>query len=183
MKRCVFSFCLLIYGILILNVAWASPECERLAKDDNESRQVVKVCTELINNKIDEANNRFWRSLVVANAGLYQYALEDLNWIIERNPADAQAWSNRAAVYRDLKKFNEALTSVNKAIELAPGESDYFNTKGKILFYMENYQEALNAFDKSISLNFANSNAMRGRIIVLFKKGQVNEALNAWDQY
>ena len=50
MKRCVFSFCLLIYGILILNVAWASPECERLAKDDNESRQVVKVCTELINN-------------------------------------------------------------------------------------------------------------------------------------
>ena len=140
---------ILMVLLLVTFPVAASPECERLAKEDKDRFTAAKVCSGLIDKKIDEVENRFWRSVILAKEGMQRdkkllaFALIDLNWIIDRKSNDAQALSNRAAVYRHLKKYDLALVDAERAIEISGNISDYHNVKGRILFETQQYTESL----------------------------------------
>ena len=175
--------------LLIVSPVAASPECERLAKEDRDRFAAANVCSDLINKKIDEVENRFWRSVILAKEGmqkdekLLSFALIDLNWIIERKPNDAQALSNRAAVYRHLKKYDLALLDVERAIEISGNVSDYHNVKGRILFETQQYNRSLQEFETALKLNPLDGNSMRGKIALLFMNNQVNEAIENLNKF
>ena len=60
------------------------------------------------------------RAVELVEAKRYAEALVDLNWILNREPKDAEALLNRGHAYRFMERWAEAEEDFLKAFELAP---------------------------------------------------------------
>ena len=79
--------------------------------------------------------------------------LEVLDLRLERNPKDAEALSDRAAVLLNLGRSNEALADINKAVELDPRNIDYRLQQADIHFASGNVEYSYKALSEAEKLD------------------------------
>lgn len=175
---------LIAIGMLFHISASASSECETMAKSDNRevAEKSIQVCSNNINISPDN-DSLFWRAYAFHRLGKFDAALKDINSFIAKHPKDAQALSNRAAIYREKKQYSLALADVEQAIILSPSDSDYFALKGRILFEINKYNDAYTYFEKALLLNPNSERASFGCIFTLFFLDRPSEAVALWERY
>lgn len=124
------------------------------------------------------------RAITYENAGLYEKAIQDYDYLITKDSKEPLYYSQRATSHRYAGNYQKAIEDLNRAIELEPKEYWNFYMRGWI--YVEMIKEtnkALKDFDKAISLNpeDAYTYLMRGRLLLekLNKKKKSNEDFNA----
>lgn len=124
------------------------------------------------------------RAITYENAGLYEKAIQDYDYLITKDSKEPLYYSQRATSHRYAGNYQKAIEDLNRAIELEPKEYWNFYMRGWI--YVEMIKEtnkALKDFDKAISLNpeDAYTYLMRGRLLLekLNKKKKSNENFNA----
>jgi spermidine synthase len=71
---------------------------------------------------------------------------------IARDPNNARAWNNLAALLSENGQLDEALAAAERAVAIAPHSGMILDTYGWILFKQKKYKAAVDALEKSASL-------------------------------
>ena len=119
------------------------------------------------------------RATAHENAGLYDKAIEDYNYLITNDSTDAVLLSQRANAYRHAGDYQKAIQDLNASMELDP--EDYWNYYMRGWIYVEMLKEtdkALEDFDTAVKLNpeDAYTRLMRGRLL-LEKRNEKEKAI------
>ncbi|SCX95295.1 tetratricopeptide repeat protein [Alkaliphilus peptidifermentans] len=121
--------------------------------------EAVKICEEALKKK---SNNKFLISnLIIAlnNLGNYEYAVDYLKEVIEKQPGNAFFWKLMGDVLYELERNNEAVDCYEKALEKLKIKKaddftiDLYNGIAATNFELENYEEAIKYYGKSLKLS------------------------------
>lgn len=123
------------------------------------------------------------RAITYENAGLFEKAIQDYDYLITKDSKEPLYYSQRATSHRYAGNYQKAIEDLNRAIELEPKEYWNFYMRGWVYVEMvKKTNKALRDFDKAISLNpeDAYTYLMRGRLLLekLNKKKKSNEDFN-----
>jgi hypothetical protein len=116
---------------------------------------------------------------VLRYLGRYEESLEVSNKVLEMNPKDESALTNKGIALGNLGRYEEALEAFNKALEINPEDEYVLSIKGLTLIYLGRYEEALDAFEKTLKTNPQNGFALSRKGVVLLSLDRYEEALDA----
>jgi tetratricopeptide (TPR) repeat protein len=109
----------------------------------------------------------------------YDRAIEDFKRAIKINPADPNAFQNRARAYLNTGKRNLALEDYDKAIELNPrsavafvGRSDAHKAGGQ-------QELALKDLDRALALNPSDPSALQMRATIVSQNHNIAQPVQA----
>ena len=88
-------------------------------------------------------------------------ALREFSMAIQKDPKYAEAYSNRAATYMQLKKFNKAEEDLRKAKELAPESASIRYNYASLHSLNGNVDLALDEIDAALTKGFSDYDALR----------------------
>jgi tetratricopeptide (TPR) repeat protein len=88
-------------------------------------------------------------------------ALREFSLAIQKDPGYAEAYSNRAVTYMQLKKFNKADEDLRKAKELSPDSPSIHYNSASLESLKGNVDLALDEIDVSLTKGFADYDALR----------------------
>lgn len=88
-------------------------------------------------------------------------ALREFSLAIQKDPKYAEAYSNRAVTYMQLKKFNKAEEDLRKAKELAPDSASVRYNYASLHSLNGNVDLALDEIDAALTKGFADYDALR----------------------
>jgi tetratricopeptide (TPR) repeat protein len=153
------------------NEFWNTTRARLYAKH-GKFKLAIKEFNQLIKyvgaeNNIDYLINE--RATTYENAGLYDKAIEDYNYLIANDPTDAVVFSQRANAYRHAGEYQKAIQDLNSSMELDP--DDYWNFYMRGWIYVEmlkEFDKALEDFNTAVRLNpeDAYTRLMRGRLLL-----------------
>lgn len=109
------------------------------------------------------------RAQAYENAGLYEKAIQDYDYLISKNSNEAIFYSQRANTHRYAGNYQKAILDLNKAMELDPSEGWNYYMRGWIYVEMLNdTDKALDDFNKAVELypEYPYSYLMRGRLLL-----------------
>jgi|GEM_PF-5212649 len=99
----------------------------------------------------DEIQARERRSLCNGQAGHYQQALLDADWLIENGQVHKYGW--RAWMREKTEDYTGALEDYTKVIELAPRDNfESYLKRGQMYFFTQQFKEAIEDFTAALSL-------------------------------
>ena len=104
--------------------------------------------------------------------------ISSLTEVIERNPADPEAYNVRGSAYGRGGRYREALRDFDKAIELQPNFYQAYANRALIQRFLGDQQAALNDYNRSIELNSNYDAAYIGRGNLYRKAGQTRDAFD-----
>jgi len=88
-------------------------------------------------------------------------AMREFSMAIQKDPKFAEAYSNRAATYMQLKKFNKAEEDLRKAKELAPESASIRYNYASLHSLNGNVDLALDEIDAALTKGFSDYDALR----------------------
>ena len=120
--------------------------------------------------------------VIAAQSGYPTLAVELIGKAIEVNPNYANAYSNRGAALKELKRLEEANASFDKAIAIKPDYADAYSNRGAVLQDLKRLEEALASYDRAIEIkpDYADAYLNRGRVLKELKR--LEEANASFDK-
>jgi tetratricopeptide (TPR) repeat protein len=118
--------------------------------------RVIQACTESLDHKIFEGNERFF--LFADRAGAYfaegdkQHALDDYNEAIKLAPRSAELYYNRGVFYAAQSDPDAALRDFDAAISIDPKFVPALHQRAKIYHARRDFSSALADYSEAISL-------------------------------
>ncbi|OKH38800.1 hypothetical protein NIES2119_09440 [[Phormidium ambiguum] IAM M-71] len=139
-------------------------------KDKQNCQRCIDNITEIQaeQNRIQSAlathTNFYYQTLQKVQRGELKEAWEDLNWFIQTDPNDAQAYSYRGMVLSKLGYHQQAITDLNKALQLNPQNLQAYCYRGMVRIEMGDYGGAINDCDRSLQIdpNYIDAYIYRG---------------------
>lgn len=126
-----------------------------------------------VGEQLRERGNAFFREKK------YSSAIRAYTEAIDKKPADARVWANRAAAQmgmlqefgkglaakevRGLPYYQNSLDDLHKALELDPGYCKAWARLGQLHLLVENRGEALAAYEKGLKVDPENADCRAGR--------------------
>lgn len=80
-------------------------------------------------------------------------ALKDLNWALQADDGDAQAYCCRGMAYSKLNQPQQALQDFNRALQLNPKDSLALRNRGRARFQLGDRSGAMADFNRALQLN------------------------------
>ena len=114
--------------------------------------------------------------------GQNEDAIKNYNQLIQMNPNNAFAYSNRGGLYNANNKFDLAIEDFNKAIQLDPNNENSYNGRGVSYYKLGLLQQALIDYDKAIQFDSKYFFAYTNRGSVYNRLGQFERAIEDYDQ-
>lgn len=109
-------------------------------------------------------------------------ALEAYRAAVDKNPEDAEAWSNMGQVLVKLNRPSEAIPCFDRAIALSPGRWAYRFNRGRALAVMNRLDDAIADYREAQRL-FPNDYATTFNLAqTLHKKGDEESAVKAYQE-
>ena len=126
------------------------------AYEEGDYLITIKAFTALLNSsKISQTKESIifaWRGEVYRLTSKLDDALTDFTRVVDLDPNDTWAMTNRGRTYRAMERYDEALQDFNQAIELDPNYIWAIANRGETYQFMERYDEALEDFDRAVEL-------------------------------
>jgi tetratricopeptide (TPR) repeat protein len=119
---------------------------DKLQRLDDEYRNSLNELEDV--DKRSAIDKRYQSSVT----NLIEWALTQLDELMEAEPANSVHWAARGRLKTRLKDWGEAATDFAKAIELAPKEASYWNMLGTAQYRAGDWNAAINALTKSMEL-------------------------------
>lgn len=99
----------------------------------------------------DELTRRM-RAKVYLQCSRFEVALDDLNWLIEHDQNDSDAFRDRGLVNLKLGNLDHALRDTTTATQLNGEDAVAFNNRGAILIELERFDEAVSDLQTAVRL-------------------------------
>ena len=108
-------------------------------------------------------------------------AIESLQFAVQQNPNNAEAWTKLGHAYFDSNQPAKAIEAYNKSLAIIPGNPAILTDLG--VMYRRNGQgdKAIESFDKALQFAPGFEQALFNKGIVLYNdQGNLDAALQAW---
>jgi len=108
-------------------------------------------------------------------------AIESLQFAVQQNPNNAEAWTKLGHAYFDSNQPAKAIEAYNKSLAIIPGNPSVLTDLG--VMYRRNGQtdEAIESFDKALQITPGFEQALFNKGIVLYNdQGNLEGGLQAW---
>lgn len=130
------------------------------AKLQNRAKQVSSQCPVIPDLSQAEQNTLLrQQALTEAHQGHYDAAIALFTCLIERNPSNANDYSNRGLVHFQSGEGDAALADYNRAIELNPRLDNAYNNRANYYAAQGQFLEAILDYDVALDLNPTNVRA------------------------
>jgi tetratricopeptide (TPR) repeat protein len=97
-------------------------------------------------------NGYFTQLLEKAEKGDTTEAIADLNWILQADPQDAQAYCCRGVVRCKMGNYREAIADLNQAIQLNFTDAIVYRNRGKARLLLGDNQGAIGDFNQALKI-------------------------------
>jgi tetratricopeptide (TPR) repeat protein len=94
----------------------------------------------------------FTQLLEKAEKGDIRQALEDLNWALQVDPQDAQAYCCRGVVRCKQENYREAIADFNQALLLNFQDPIVYRNRGRARFHLGDHQGAIADFNRALQI-------------------------------
>ena len=101
---------------------------------------------------IKSVNEYFTQLLDKAEKGDTREAIADLNWILQADPQDAQAYCCRGVVRCKMGNYREAIADFNQALQLNFPDAAVYRNRGKARSFLGDHQGAIADFNQAIQM-------------------------------
>ncbi|MEA5567199.1 tetratricopeptide repeat protein [Anabaena sp. UHCC 0399] len=101
---------------------------------------------------IPSVNDYFTQLLAKAEKGDTRQAIADLNWILQADSQDAQAYCCRGVVRCKMGNYREAIADFNQALQLNFQDAIVYRNRGKARSLLRDHQGAIADFNQAIQL-------------------------------
>ena len=119
--------------------------------------------------------------LVLGNAYYYMEQYQDAKNIYDKilnlNPNDPSALTNRGITCGRLKRYDEALTDLNRSLELRPDDPETLMNRGVTYDDLERYEDALADYNRSLELKPDDSHTLANQGLTCGRLKRYDEAL------
>ena len=95
----------------------------------------------------------------------YQYALETLTKLVERNSSNAFIWYNLGNVHLQMQEFHKAIDDYSEAIRYENNLAEAYYNRGLTLLFLGEKDMAMNDLSKAGELGIKESYAVIKRFI------------------
>lgn len=109
-------------------------------------------------------------------------ALENYNQAIQLKPDYAEAYLNRANIFKDRGLREEALNDCSQAIKFNPGYAEAFFCRGVLRQQIENWEAALADYTFTLKLQPSHADAYLNRGVIFHSLKKFDEALDDYDK-
>ncbi|TAK46571.1 MAG: tetratricopeptide repeat protein [Saprospiraceae bacterium] len=116
------------------------------------------------------------------NSGDLERTIVCLTQVIELDPKNVRAFSNRGAVKIELCRYESALSDFDRAIEIDPNFAQAFSNRGNAKFNLHHYESALSDFDRAIELESNDAQAFSNRGVAKAGLHHYESALSDFDR-
>ena len=117
--------------------------------------------------KVDPKHKQCLRNRLViyTQLGQWENALEDCTRLVELTPWDADTWSERSGIYRQLKKPHAALADLAKAVEVARPEliPGLLSSRASLFVETDQWFQAVHAYSEILRLQPERTDILRLR--------------------
>jgi len=103
-------------------------------------------------------------------------AIKSLNFVIETNPNESEAYFARAELKRLVNRPDLSIEDLNKALNLQPNFVQAYVKRGLSYLEMDNPTSAISDFNKAISLDSQNKEAISNRGIANLLSGNFSDS-------
>jgi tetratricopeptide (TPR) repeat protein len=124
---------------------------EKIKQLQPTPRKVVKSSVSTIK-PILSTNAYFTQLLDKAERGKTREAIADLNWILQADPQDAQAYCCRGVVYCKMGKYQQAIADFNQALSLNLTDAVVYRNRGKARSLLGDHQGAMADFNQALQM-------------------------------
>lgn len=112
----------------------------------------------------------------------YDQAIRDFTKVIEINPRDFKAYSDRGDAYREKGQYDKAIHDYTKAIKINPKHARSYNSRGGLYANKSQNDRAIRDYTKAIEINPKYAMAYMNRGLALYDKGQVDQAIHDYSK-
>ena len=100
--------------------------------------------------------------------GKHELALETGARITERDPGEAESWSDMGISLLALERHDQALACLDRALKLKPDHVNALNNRGVALMQLGRHAEALSSLDSALAIqpDFADAIGNRGLVLL-----------------
>jgi tetratricopeptide (TPR) repeat protein len=152
-------------------------------------RTAIELTSNNTKKKFTSLQQQFQRSLVLSQTGSillsegkFLEALEDLNESLALNPLNVFTLTNRALVFKIMKKLPEALLDLDAALDLNPQNAYALTLRGDVLRLLKSPLHALDDLDAALTINPQNPYALICRGMALRQLSQFKQAMEDIDK-
>lgn len=201
MSRLKIFFAVIMFTLLTIQTAFASPESETHNKKGDEYYDAKKYSdalneykaalesenTALYNNNVgwslycleryDEAENFFNQSIKLTPT--YPNPYRGRAWVYKKQGKTDRAKSDfntAALMYYGLKHYDKALQDFNDAIALDGNNAEFYTNRGWTYYQLQKYDDAKKDFDSAIRIDGKYSPAYAGRANLFKTQSQTEDA-------
>ncbi len=138
-------------------------------KSQGDFKQALRDLDKAVKGRKDELSYRFERAEVLQKLNKDKRALDDYNYIIEKNPYLPKAYYLRGIVQNKQKAYEAASEDIKLYIQCFPNDVDALYECGKCYFGSESYLEALGYFNKVLANSPSKSHYFKARAETYYK--------------
>jgi tetratricopeptide (TPR) repeat protein len=121
---------------------------------DGEYRNAIKTLDVVIRLNPSDLRAYYLRAAAYHNLGDHYSAIQNLNELIAKNPAEAaKAYGLRGIAYRDLGDHRHAIQDLTRSLELDPNWAEGYNVRGKCFWALDDTKRAMTDFTRSIEID------------------------------
>lgn len=129
--------------------------CRRCLESIKQLQPLEKPVAVVASNKITpmvSVNDYFTQLLDKAEQGDIREALEGLNWALQVDAQDAQAYCCRGVVRCKQGNYRDAISDFNQALRLNFQDALVYRNRGKARFHLADYQGAQADFNSALQM-------------------------------
>jgi tetratricopeptide (TPR) repeat protein len=153
-----------------------------LLREEGEKQAAFDLLTKAIKQYPQNEQVRYSRAMIAESMDRLDVLEQDLRWILERDPNNAQALNALGYTLTDrTDRHQEALDMINRALELQPGDPFYLDSLGWVYYRLGDLEKAERYLRQALEVQpDAEFIAHLGE--VLWERGKQQEAKQIWQQ-
>jgi tetratricopeptide (TPR) repeat protein len=140
----------------------------------------INMCSMLLKSFPDNPQIYYLRAVVNHKIGNTDQAIQDYNFLIENNFADANVFNNLGVIYAESREYKKAGDLFLKAIKLDKKNAEMHNNLAEALMQIKDYKTAIKEYDKVIDLDVGNIRAIYNSGIAYMKNMDYDKARERW---
>jgi|WetSurMetagenome_2_1015567.scaffolds.fasta_scaffold120628_2 tetratricopeptide (TPR) repeat protein len=147
-----------------------------------EYQKAGELCDALLRNYSDNRQVHYLRALLNQRTGELDKAINDYQFLIEHELADAKVYNNLASIYAQKDNFTKAKDLYSQAIKENYSMAEAHNNLADLYLREDAYEQALLEYEKVIAFEPKNARALYNLGVVYMKKGDFAQAREKWEK-
>ena len=185
---CVITAGAIIVTGFVVNKLWhqnpnfAIPSDKIIALKEPPKNPISESLTELIADA-NNAQSFYDRGLIELGQENWSAALTYFKKAAEKNPQDANAWSNAGYCYGELGRGRKAIEACKQAIKIKPDYAEAHYGLGAAYGMLDRWQETIEPYKQAIRIKPDYADAHYNLGVTYDRLGRYQEAIEAFKKY